>query len=56
MIYSFDPNVVVEVEEFTDIIARNLEQPKEELGRDSTPTAHMWRTLLPPTTPASDLS
>jgi hypothetical protein len=48
-IYSFDPNVHVELEEFTDIIGRNFRQPKEGLGYDSSPSAHMWRTLNRPT-------
>src|SRR5438128_1158686 len=30
-IYSFDPEVVVHLEEFTDIIGRNFRQPKEGL-------------------------
>jgi len=48
-IYSFDPEVVVELEEFTDIIGRNFRQPREGLGWDSSPSAHMWRTLIRPT-------
>jgi len=48
-IYSFDPNLTVELEEFTDIIGRNFRQPKEGLGWDSSPSAHMWRTLIRPT-------
>ena len=48
-IYSFDPNVVVHLEEFTDIIGRNFRQPKEGLGWDNSPSAHMWRTLIRPT-------
>jgi hypothetical protein len=48
-IYSFDPNVHVELEEFTDIIGRNFRQPEEGLGWDDSPSAHMWRTLNRPT-------
>ena len=48
-IYSFDPDVVVELEEFTDVIGRNFKQPKEGLGSDNSPVAHMWRTLIRPT-------
>ena len=48
-IYSFEPDVVVELEEFTDIIGRNFKQPKEGLGWDSSPSAHMWRRLVRPT-------
>ena len=48
-IYSFDPNMRVELEEFTDVIGRNFRQPVEGLGWDSSPSAHMWRTLIRPT-------
>jgi hypothetical protein len=47
-IYSFDPDVVVELEEFSDVIGRNFRQPKEGLGFDDSPVAHMWRTLIRP--------
>ena len=48
-IYSFDPDVKVVLEEFTDIVGRNFRQPKEGLGLDDSPSAHMWRTLMRPT-------
>ena len=48
-VYSFDPNAVVEIEEFTDIIGRHFKQPKEGLGWDNTASSHMWRTLNWPT-------
>jgi hypothetical protein len=48
-IYAFDPNVVVNLDDFTDIIGRNFRQPKEGLGFDSSPSSHMWRTLAWPT-------
>jgi hypothetical protein len=48
-IYSFDPDVHVELEEFTDIIGRNFRQPEEGLGFDNSPSSHMWRTLMRPT-------
>ena len=48
-IYSFDPDFKVELSEFTDIIGRNFKQPKEGLGFDGSPVAHMWRTLIRPT-------
>jgi hypothetical protein len=48
-LYSFDPNAVVNIEEFTDIIGRNFKQPKEGLGFDGSPVAHMWRTIIWPT-------
>jgi hypothetical protein len=48
-LYSFEPGVVVNVEDFTDLIARNFKQPEEGLGFDNSPVAHMWRTLIWPT-------
>jgi hypothetical protein len=48
-LYSFDPAVTVDIEEFTDIIGRNFKQPKEGLGRDNTASTHMWRTIIAPT-------
>jgi hypothetical protein len=47
-LYAFDPDVTVDVEDFTDIIGRNFKQPKEGLGFDGSPTAHMWRTMIWP--------
>jgi hypothetical protein len=47
-IYSFDPDAVVKFEDFTDIIGRHFRQPKEGLGFDNSPVAHMWRTLIWP--------
>jgi hypothetical protein len=48
-LYAFDPAVRVELEEFTDVVGRNFKQPKEGLGFDGSPTAHMWRTIIWPT-------
>jgi hypothetical protein len=50
-LYSFDPTHIVDVEKFTDIIGRNFRQPKEGLGFDNSPTAHMWRTISTPDVP-----
>ncbi len=50
-IYSFDPNAKVELDEFEDIIGRNFKQPKEGLGFDGSPVAHMWRTMMYPNNP-----
>ena len=47
-LYAFDPDVVVELEEFEDVIGRHFRQPKEGLGNDNTPASHMWRTLRRP--------
>ena len=48
-LYAFDPDVRVELEEFTDIVGRHFRQPKEGLGFDASPAAHMWRTIMWPT-------
>jgi hypothetical protein len=48
-IYSFDPNAKVNLDDFVDIIGRNFRQPKEGLGLDNSPSAHMWRTMMWPT-------
>jgi len=48
-LYAFDPNVKVELEEFTDVVGRNFRQPEEGLGLDASPSSHMWRTIMWPT-------
>jgi hypothetical protein len=48
-LYAFDPSLDVELEEFTDVVGRNFKQPKEGLGFDRSPAAHMWRTMNWPT-------
>lgn len=50
-LYAFDPNAVVSMEPFIDIIGRQFKQPKEGLGYDGSPTAHMWRTMMFPDNP-----
>jgi hypothetical protein len=47
-LYSFQENVTVDPEMFTDIIGRNFKEPKEGLGFDGSPSAHMWRTMIWP--------
>ena len=47
-LYSFDPNVHVEIDQFTDIIGRHFKQPKDGLGFDRSPVAHMWRSIIWP--------
>ena len=44
-LYAFDPTLDVELEEFTDVVARHFRQPEEGLGFDHSPSAHMWRTI-----------
>jgi hypothetical protein len=50
-LYAFDPNAVVSLDPFIDIIGRHFKQPKEGLGFDNSPVAHMWRTLANPDAP-----
>jgi hypothetical protein len=50
-LYAFDPNAKVSIEPFIDIIGRQFKQPKEGLGYDNSPTAHMWRTIMFPDRP-----
>jgi hypothetical protein len=50
-LYAFDPNAKVSIEPFEDIIGRHFKQPKEGLGFDNSPSAHMWRTLARPDSP-----
>jgi len=50
-LYSFDPNHIVDPAKFTDIIGRHFKQPKEGLGYDNSPVAHMWRTIANPDAP-----
>jgi hypothetical protein len=50
-LYAFDPKAVVSIEPFEDIIGRHFQQPKEGLGNDGSPVAHMWRTIARPDQP-----
>jgi hypothetical protein len=50
-LYSFDPNQKVTIDPFIDIIGRQFKQPKEGLGYDNSPVAHMWRTIMFPDRP-----
>ncbi len=50
-LYAFDANAKVSIDPFVDIIGRHFKQPKEGLGNDNSPVAHMWRTLANPDAP-----
>ena len=50
-LYAFDANAVVTIDPFIDIIGRHFKQPKEGLGNDASPVAHMWRTIASPDLP-----
>lgn len=49
--YGFDENVNPSLDDFVDIIGRNFRQPKEGLGYDNSPSAHMWRSMINPDRP-----
>lgn len=48
-VYSFDSDLILSIDEFTDVIGRHFKQPNEGLGFDNSPVAHMWRTMIRPT-------
>ena len=50
-LYAFDADAKVSIDPFVDIIGRHFKQPKEGLGNDNSPVAHMWRTLANPDAP-----
>lgn len=50
-LYAFDPNAKVSIDPFIDIMGRQFKQPKEGLGYDGSPVAHMWRTIAHPDMP-----
>jgi hypothetical protein len=50
-LYAFDPNAVVTIEPFLDIVGRHFKQPEAGLGNDDSPVAHMWRTIANPDAP-----
>jgi hypothetical protein len=50
-LYAFDPNQKVAIDPFLDIVGRQFKQPKEGLGFDNSPVAHMWRTIARPDQP-----
>jgi hypothetical protein len=47
-IYAFEPGPEIDPREFEDIIGRHFRQPKEGLGFDGSPVAHMWRSMIWP--------
>jgi len=50
-LYAFDPKAVVTLDPFRELIGRHFRQPKEGLGFDGSPVAHMWRTIVNPDAP-----
>lgn len=47
-IYSFDPNVTVDLGNFIDLIGSHFRQPRDGLGFDGSSAAHIWRTIIWP--------
>jgi hypothetical protein len=47
-VYAFQDDWNVDPEQFTDLIGRHFKQPREGLGFDGSPVAHMWRTMIWP--------
>lgn len=47
-LYAFDPEKMIDIDTFDDIISENFRQPEQGLGFDGSPSAHMWRTLIWP--------
>jgi hypothetical protein len=50
-LYAFQPDMHVSLDPFIDIIGRHFKQPKEGLGFDGSPVAHMWRSMIYPDHP-----
>jgi hypothetical protein len=50
-LYAFDPNSKVSMDPFVDILGRHFKAPKEGLGFDNSPVAHMWRSIAMPDHP-----
>jgi hypothetical protein len=48
-IYAQGPDTSARLEDFSDLIGEHFRQPKEGLGFDGSPVAHMWRTMIWPT-------
>jgi hypothetical protein len=47
-IYFFEKSDPIDPEIFSDVIGRQFREPKEGLGFDGSPVAHMWRTMIWP--------
>lgn len=50
-LYAFEPGVNPVFDQFADIVGRNFKQPREGLGFDGSPVAHMWRSIAMPDRP-----
>ncbi len=50
-LYAFAPDAEVSIDPFVDIIGRHFREPRQGLGNDDSPVAHMWRTIANPDAP-----
>jgi len=50
-LYAFDPDAVVNIDKFLVLIDKHFKAPREGLGNDNSPVAHMWRSLANPDAP-----
>jgi len=50
-LYAFNPDAVVSIDPFVELLGRHFKQPAEGLGNDNSPVAHMWRTMANPDAP-----
>jgi len=50
-LYGFQEGVELTIDPFIEIIERNFRNPREGLGYDNSPSAHMWRTIANPDKP-----
>ncbi len=50
-LYAFEPGVTLSIDPFREIVAKHFKQPKEGLGNDNSPVAHMWRSMARPDAP-----
>jgi len=50
-LYAFEEGVELTIDPFVEIIERHFKTPKEGLGYDNSPSAHMWRTIANPDKP-----
>ena len=49
--YAFDPDKEVSLDPFVELLEQHFRTPKEGLGFDNSPVAHMWRSIAEPHRP-----
>lgn len=50
-LYAFEEGVEMTIDPFLELIDKHFKQPKEGLGNDNSPVAHMWRSIMNPDAP-----